>query len=208
MWRRRSAPNQSRSEETPTLQLPLRLRGHDGRVDVYYGENQDPSRWGFDLLNLPFDIELTRGFPTCEARVMYPIPGYRAAMGWIQLVTVRDAATGEESTSIDVFPNASQTESPFAVFGFAPTMIDAPGPNPPRANETWTAETFLAVCPDVARSRRAAALLGFRWGYTLRDMRATPFAAEQTGPEAWNGHLEYLREQFPTWEFVPGFAEL
>src|SRR5262249_31076517 len=150
----------------------------------------------------------TRGFPTCEARVTYAVPGYRAAIGWIQHVTVRDAATGEESTSIDVFPNASQTESPFAVFGFAPTMFDAPGANPPRANETWTAESFLAVCPDVARIRRAAAPVGFRWGYTLRDMHATPFAAAPVGSEAWDRHLAYLREQFLTWEFLPGFVAL
>ena len=31
------------------LTLPFRLRGHDGRVRVFYGVNDDLARWGFDL---------------------------------------------------------------------------------------------------------------------------------------------------------------
>ena len=45
-------------------------------------------------LPLPFDLTLTEGYPACYARVGYDGQGYRAYMGWIQIVTNHDLATG------------------------------------------------------------------------------------------------------------------
>lgn len=41
------------------------------------------------------------------------------------------------------------------------TLFDAPGPKLPRSDETWLAESFLAACPDVARSKRVQGVAGF-----------------------------------------------
>lgn len=192
------------------LTIPFRLRGFDGHVTVRYGANDDPASWGFDLLRLPFEIARVRGFPVCEAEIAYGGTGYRAFMGWIQVITVTphdtDSMPAASWTAIDLLPVQAPDETPFTVFGSAPTFFDAPGPNPPRSDETWLAETFLAIVPDVARSRQIAALLGFSWGYALRAGQPTLLAAAMLGAEDWNKHLAYLGQHFPSWRFEPNFA--
>ena len=185
----------------PALTLPFDLRGCSGKVTVFYGVNEDPEYWGFGLLNLPFPLESIRGFPVCDARVEFSGPGYYGFMGWIQLVTIRDANTNEVSVSIDQMPNQHGLELPFAEFGYLPTMFDAPGPNPPRSDETWLAETFLVACPDVARTRTVEVVTGFSWGYELEAMKATSLPAQGLELAAWNKHLPYLKQTFPSWTF-------
>lgn len=192
-------------DERPALTLPFRLRGYAGQVAVSYARNDDPHRAGYDALNLPFDLALTLGYPTCRATITYDGSGYRAYMGWIQLVTNHDPATGAAETSIDLPPIHWGLDSPFAAFGVAPTFFDAPA-NPDHETEDWLADAFLAVCPDVARTRRVAALLGFRWGYALRQRHAEPLPLAANTPDAWDQHLPLLRQRYPRWEFLPGFA--
>lgn len=189
----------------PALTLPFRLHGFAGKVTVRYGENRDPTRWGFDVLGLPFDIALAHGFPVCQADIAYDGSGYRAMMGWIQLLTVRDTHANAEDVSMDLLPIQTEADTPFCEFGQAPTFFDAPGPNPPRANEQWLASTFLAVCLDAARTRHVSALLGFRWGYDLCDARPTFLPLEPLTASGWNQHLPFLRESSPTWRFAQDF---
>ncbi len=185
------------------LTILFTLRGFDGRVLVRYEENTDPQGWGFGLLNLPFDLELVRGFPVCEVEIEYEGPGYYATMGRIQLVTVNETLSGETWTAIDQMPNQHGLELPFTEFGQKPTMFDAPGPNPPRSDETWLAETFLAICPDVGRTRTVETITGFSWGYRLEQMQPTLLPVEACSSECWNQHLPYLKETFPSWTFLP-----
>jgi len=188
---------------TPALTLPFHLRGHAGQVRVFYEPNTDPSHWGFPFLELPFDIALARGFPVCRAVVDYGGEGYTAVMGWVQVVTVTD--TRGVRASVDVAPMHWQADTPFAEYGYLPTLFDAPGPNPPRSDETWVAESFLCVVPDVARSRRVRAVTGFRWGYALEAMRPTPVAVEPAGETDWHRCLEPLRQRYLAWTFELGF---
>ena len=185
----------------PTLTLPFDLRGYSGKVTVFYGVNEDPEYWGFGFLNLPFPLEFIKGFPVCEARIDYEGQGYTATMGWIQLITVKDRATSETWVAIDQMPNQDGIDVPFTPFGHLPTMFDAPGPNPPRSDETWLAETFLVACPDVARTRTVEVVTGFSWGYELEAMKATSLPAQGLELAAWNKHLPYLKQTFPSWTF-------
>lgn len=188
----------------PALVLPFRLRGHEGRVTVAYGVNRDPARWGFGLFDLPFDPALVVGFPVCAARVDYPGEGYLAAMGWVQVVTVEPA--GEPAwAAIDVAPMHWGVDTPFAVFGSSPAFFDAPGPNPPRADERWTADAFLAVCPDGLRSRRVEPVVGFRWGYDLRGARAAPFPPQPAAADDWRRCRATRQAAHPTWGFGASF---
>jgi hypothetical protein len=191
--------------DAPALTIPFRLRGYDGHVTISYRESSDPHRTGFDALDLPFDLTLTEGYPVCHATVTYGGQGYRAYMGWIQLVTNRDPASGAEVISNDVMPMHEDVDSPFATFGYAPAFFDAPA-NPDHETEDWIADAFLVACPGVARTRRIAALLGFRWGYALRQKKATPRPLEIADAATWDRHLPLLRGQYPRWEFLPGFA--
>jgi hypothetical protein len=190
----------------PDLILPFLLRGHAGRVLVRYGANRDAAALGFGDLGLPFEIGLAHGFPVCEAEVEFAGSGYFAAMGWIQVVTVEAIAPERFSfAEVDTYPALRSADSPFVTFGHLPRFFDAPGPNPPRTDETWTAETFLAVCSDVARTKRVQPVLGFRWGYQLGSMCATPKLLEIAIQDDWIRCTATLEEQFPTWEYLPAF---
>ncbi len=191
--------------DTPALTMPFHLRGYEGQVTVFYRENRDPHRAGYDALDLPFDLTLTEGYPTCLATVTYAGQGYRGYMGWIQIVTNRDPATGAEIASNDMMPMHEDVDSPFATFGYAPSFFDAPA-NPDHETEDWIADAFLVACPGIARTRRIAALLGFRWGYTLRAKKAAPTPIAIVDAATWDSHLPLLRERYPSWEFIPGFA--
>jgi len=184
--------------------IPFRLRGHDGRVDVSYGVNRDPRRWGFDHLALGFDPALTHGFPVCRATIDYGGDGYHAVMGWIQVVTVEDRADRRIWPSVDTYPVFWDVDNPFAAFGMLPTLFDAPGPNPPRANERWTADSMLAICDGIARTRQVSPVCGFRWGYDLAAGVPTPFPPERIGSRAWIDMSRVLRESYPAWEFQAG----
>jgi hypothetical protein len=127
-------------------------------------------------------------------------------MGWIQLITHRHPVTGvEEEASVDLAPMLSDVDSPFITFGYAPTFFDAPA-NPDQGTIDWIADTFLVVAPDVARTRTIAALLGFRWGYQLRNRLATPLPVEILGPQMWGRGRETLHAGYPSWRFLAGFA--
>jgi hypothetical protein len=105
------------------------------------------------------------------------------------------------SISVDQPPNHWDIDVPFMEFGYLPTLFDAPGPNPPRANETWLAETFLVYCPDIARTRIVAELLGFQWGYRLNQINPTLLPIEPVPPSRWEAHRLFLSQQYPSWEF-------
>lgn len=191
------------------LTLPFRLRGGDGRVTVRYGTNHDAKRWGFDLLGLPFDLKSIEGFPVFEASVDYPTAGYRGVMGWVQLVTVTDTKTGVAETTVDQLPIFRDLEVPFMALGAPATAFDAPGPNPPRTDETWTAWTFLTICPDVGRTKRLVPVIAVRWGHVLVDGKATAVPVEAVSLDHWDRLAPVLRSRFPSWRFLPaGSVEL
>ena len=187
----------------PALRLPFRLRGRDGLVTVAFGINEDPGAWGFERFDLPFDAGLVRGFPLIFAAVDYPGRGYEALMGWIQVVTVTERDPPRSWATTDVYPVHWGVDTPFVTFGHAPRLFDAPGPNPPRTDERWSAATFLAVCPDGARSRTVVPVVGFRWGYDLAAMHATPIPPSPAGEADWRRCRETLEREYPNWQFAP-----
>jgi hypothetical protein len=54
-------------ESTTTVEYVL--RGQPGRVVIRYGLNDDPSRWGYNLLGVESLAERSRGFPVVTAEV-------------------------------------------------------------------------------------------------------------------------------------------
>ena len=151
----------------PALVLPFAARGGAGSVHVHYGVTEDPAAVGFDLAAVGFDAEKFRGFPAMRAEASFNQTGYRAMFGWIQLVTTTHAGHADATTvSVDLAPMLASDDCPLAFFGHLPTLFDAPA-NPGHPDGQWVAESFLVAVPDIARSRRLAALTGFRWGYQL-----------------------------------------
>ncbi len=182
------------------------FRGVKGEIDIIYGINDDPDELGFYLLDLPFDTGKSSGFPFLKANLYYGQDFYKAFFGWLQTIRVNDPETGEEKVSTDIFPMLAGVDYPFSSFGLLPTFFDAPGPNPPRNNESWTANTFLVFSPKVARTKEVYAIKGFEWGYELEEGRVKTRDIGPVMEQMWNTNAEYLSEEFPNWKFYKGYA--
>jgi len=171
---------------------------------MYYAVSADPTLWGFDLLNLPFDVKETIGFPVFLATIRYEGLGYRAVMGWTQVVTVTPHDGAEAWRVIDRAPVDGDTRSP-AAFSYLPSLFDAPGPNPPRDHELWEAESYLLVCPDVARSRKVVPVLGVKWGYDLTHGKLSILPLSLLDEADWRGVVPYYRSECPDWDITEDF---
>ena len=49
---------------------PFSLRGREGTVTVAYGTNDDPERWGYDVLGLSWPSSLAEGLPCARVAAM------------------------------------------------------------------------------------------------------------------------------------------
>ena len=184
-----------------TTTIPFSLRGIAGLVSVEFDANDDPVRWGYDVLDT-YDPEHARGFPVVRARVEHPREGYAVALGWVQVVRyeVFDAGHEERITVFDAPPQLAETETPYMSFGTLPTMFDAPS-MVGAGDVVWDADTFLVVTPDAVLSRVIAPVCGFRWGYRIESgsIRLVPVETAATGD--WERNVGDLRQRFPSWTF-------
>jgi hypothetical protein len=172
------------------------LRDLPGWVAVTVEPNQDP-----EALGKP---PAAREFPVCTAEVTYRGRGYRAALGWIQLVQSTDADSGGEQFEMDPFEPLGQSAHPFCFFGFAPTLFDAPS-RESRAPVDWTAHTFLCFIAGNRDRREARAILGFSWGFSIRDEIFSYDCPAVLTPSDWDDHLSLLGREHPAWDFAHGF---
>lgn len=181
----------SSQPEAARLELPFRHAGRDSLVTVEISVNEDPAALGCR--------EAARGYPVCRATIAPPARGYNDALGWIQLVASSD--TGDGGFAMDPFEPLGEAANPFCFFGFAPVLFDAPS-RPARADLDWVAHSFLAELTD---REAAAAILGFSWGFRIRDGEiAIAAPAPLRGDEAWARHLPVLTAAHPGWTFARG----
>ena len=180
-----------------SLAVPFELRGLDGFVAVDRVANEDPRRWGYDLLG-EFPMEQPLGFPVVRASVGYPAEGYHATMGWIQLV-YRAADWGERDVVVDLTPQHENSGTPYCFWGFSPAFFDAP--STPQEGIRWTANAFLATSPDALMTKTVVPVCGFRWGYATTQNPPELLALELIGADAWESARVVLKERFPEWEF-------
>ncbi|OJF12118.1 hypothetical protein [Couchioplanes caeruleus] len=143
--------------------------------------------------------EQDRGMPMCTATVEFSARGYRALLGWVQLVREPDASGPFVVDPFDLFEDST---APFAWYGIQPVLFDAPS----RRREgpvQWEAHSFLTIGPWDDDRRLVVPLAGFAWGYTQRsrteDLRLSPM--KLLGAAAWDGHRSYLTEKYPDWIF-------
>lgn len=182
------------------LLLPFRIHGADGSARVVHGRNDDPRRWGYHLLGLDFDIDAARGFPVIEASVEYPLEGYAAYMGWIQLVRYWVGGQDDATVIVDVAPQLRESKMPFLSFGLRPTMFDAPAFT--ERNVTWRAASFLTYAPDCLMTPTIGPACGFRWGYDIRDGSPEPTELVTAGRDDWLAVRTELRPRYPDWTFL------
>jgi len=181
------------------MEIPFVLRGLEGRVVVTYESNLHPERLG--------SVPEARDFPVCTATIDYPHRGYDSLMGWVQLVRSDDNVSGGELFEIDPLAFLGDLPHPYCWIGLSPTLFDAPSRSP-RTDMHWTARSFLCIPDDVGAGLEARAILGFAWGFKVKDDQITLEPPELLDGAAWNEHVEALSRDFPAWRFPPGFANL
>ena len=202
--------------ELPQEVFRFSLRGRSGTVTASYGPNDDPGRWGYDLLGLPWPTQLARGLPVLEARVRVELQGYAAVMGWIQVVRIRVSETSTplvtgvekappgEHRWVDGPPHLQGLGVPFLSFGVCPSLFDAPAST--ESDVEFVAESFLTVSPDGLISKMSEPCFGFRWGYsTEKGQPPKLLPLDVLAERDWASALPVLTETFPDWTFGSGW---
>lgn len=190
------------------------FRGQEGRVAVSYAANDDPERWGYGLLGLPWPSSLALGLPVLQVEVSTPVEGYGAVMGWIQLVRIHvaesstslvpegESAPPGDHTWVDVPPQLQALGVPFVSFGRCPSLFDAPAST--ESDIRFVADSFLTASSDALISRRSQACFGLRWGYATKlGERAELIPPTPLERADWEQAIPVLEEQFPDWSFEP-----
>jgi len=118
-----------------------------------------------------------------------------------------DNASAGEHFEIDPLAFLGNLPHPYCWLGLAPTMFDVPSRSP-RGDLTWRAHSFLCVPDDVGNGLEAQAMLGFAWGFQIKDQQVTLESPRRLDGSAWNQHVGALSRDFPAWRFPPDFADL
>lgn len=187
-----------------SIAIPFRLRGLDGLVTVYQEANEDPRRWGYHLINLPYDLSVVEGFPVVRAEILYPGEGAMAGMGWIQVIRYGGGEAGEQIVQVDRALQHWDADTPYYSFGIRPEFFDAPFIE--HQDVSWLADTFLVTGTDLFQSREVQPICGFRWGYSTHSKPPDIVPAETIGLPEWEKASEVLKESYQRWEFLREWA--
>jgi hypothetical protein len=176
-------------------------------VEVRRTTNDDPARWGYPLLEsaLGFPAENARGFPVVSAAVRYAEEGYGAAMGWVQIVCMREDGSSETQTIVDKPPQLADDGSPYCFWGPKPSFFDAPSTTARLA--LWSAHAFLVASPDAVMTKEIRPVCGFSWGYSNLGPGPVAEAVRTIGEEEWSTACDVLAERYPAWRFGPWWHE-
>lgn len=179
------------------LDITFALRGIEGLVSVTYSRNDQP-----DLVG---SVAEASGFPMCHATVDYPAQGYDAVLGWVQLVRSDDNTSQGRGFESDPLGFLGDVPHPFCWIGLSPGMFDAPS-RAPRRDLDWTAHSFLCVPHGITDGKpEVHALLGFGWGFRIRNEEIHLVPPAPLGATEWDQHVEVLAARFPSWRFIGGF---
>jgi hypothetical protein len=183
-----------------TLRLDFVLHGQAGTVDVTHRLNDGAAGVGFDLLGLDFTDDHVRGFPVVEATVEHPAQGYRALMGWIQVVRYTSPGDGDMFI-VDAAPQflALGLDFPFMSWGMRPSLFDAPATV--EVSVDWWADAFLVASPDALMTPVIEPLCAFRWGYLIDDKGAVTSREPRVRDTAaaWSEIRDGLQAKHPGW---------
>lgn len=173
------------------MEIPISFDGDHGQVLVEVAANENPVSVG--------KTERERGMPMCTASVEFSARGYRALLGWVQLVREPDAAA---PFSIDPFDLFEDSTAPYAWYGVQPVLFDAPSRWREGAVQ-WEAHSFLTIGPWDVDRRLVVPLAGFAWGYHQQSQTEGLVLSpvRPLGPADWAAHRPYMIEKYPAWRF-------
>jgi hypothetical protein len=178
---------------SPELNLPFTHNGVVGAIRAVCELNDRPA-----LLGCP---EGSRNLPFCTATIACEVSGYRAMLGWVQLVRSTDNASKGAAFEMDPFSLFAEVESPYCFYGHLPTLFDGPY-RASRDDMSWIAHSFLAVSPVRPIARSVRPLAGFSWGFDIRSQHVTLHLPSTLMQNDWRDHLPILRASYPNWSFA------
>lgn len=201
-------------------------REHTMRATVL--PNDDPVASGSTVILPMYKPAEFLGFPMIKATVKSDHVGFGSMFGWVQFVectsngnnssdttttdgTADGAPTGDgrdiqnsgsnEGWQLDTVPLFEDMDSPFIYFGSDPTLFDAPvrvGVD----DLKWRAQSYLTNIADSVITKEVAPILGFTWGFDVKDGIKTIVKLEELDLKAsWNDRLSGLRGKFANWTF-------
>lgn len=177
-----------------TLDIDFAVRGVEGRIAVTMAPNEDPEALGCD--------PSARGFPVCQATVETPLQGYRALLGWVQVVGTRSSDADARRFGIDPLQVFDGVETPFGFYGMHPTLFDAPSRRDRSQPLDWLAHSFLCASPSAPMERTVQPVVAFRWGFTISAGAVELARPEPLPLSSWTTHRTLLETAFPSWRFV------
>jgi hypothetical protein len=178
------------------LELTSTIRGVRCSISVQVAENDDPTALG--------TAPHARGFPVCRATIETSLTGYRAVMGWIQVVGTRAQQETSITFELDPLEIFAGVDTPFGTHGIAPTLFDAPSRRDRSVRRSWRAHSFLCVSVPQPMSRHLAAVAAFQWGFEMTPDEIAIVGPSRLGIDVWHGHVQLLAAAHPTWTFLPG----
>lgn len=189
--------------EVQTISLEFSLsHSRAGSVTASVKADNDPSKYGLQLIFPDQDTNTLKGFPICEATVSTAgTQGYGSIYGWIQMVR-----SGEPSSisaapwEMDPIPILAGLNIPFAWFGPEPKLFDAPMCTGVQELD-WTCHSFLIYIEDGLMSKDLKPVLGFEWGFELHNGEPNLKLLRELQLSAWNDHLDLLESSFTGWKF-------
>jgi hypothetical protein len=98
---------------------------------------------------------------------------------------------------MDPFEPLGRSSHPFCFFGFAPALFDAPARHS-REDMHWRAETFLCFVPTDTDRREARAILGFTWGFRIREKAISSRPPAHLAAVEWDKHVAFCGESTRT----------
>ncbi|MBI2788952.1 MAG: hypothetical protein HYX59_09755 [Elusimicrobia bacterium] len=184
--------------------IPFSIKNERGAISVRVTSNAGAKHSGFDILG-PMKEWNLKGFPVMKATVTFEGTGYRAILGWIQIVHLDFRSDGRKKIVVDVVPSHIGLGVPFAYFGHLPTLFDSPARHP-RSSGSFTAEAFLCKPPLLERNGPIEFIAGFRWGYKINGIseELTQFPVKRIGASAWAKHRGLITKKYPKWKLGRG----
>ncbi len=181
------------------LQISFLLRGSQGRVYVESRPATGVASSGRGVIDPTLPPGYGAGLPECTATISYAGTGYAAAMGWVQFARSTDA-TRPDVFQLDPLVLCAGVDTPYAFFGIAPTLFDAPYRDTSQ-DVVWQARSYLATTPDAVLTQAAVPLVAFTWGFRIRAGSITLEPPAPLDVAHWSEHLSVLEGTHPGWNF-------
>lgn len=153
--------------------IKFNWRNKECAAIIEYNENPGASESGFIIFkNMPFDVELCKGYPMAHAYVdAANLKGYERYCGWIQIIRREDFSDDVEEPKvtydIDGSDEMIKRGLPYFALGYPAELFDAPCMNLNGSYRlVWTAHTYLVEMPvNRVNGNKINFLAGFEWGY-------------------------------------------